>query len=167
MRRKKNGQAALEFAIVYSAVILPVTFAIIFTAELLWVWNSVVEFTRNGARYAATHCWQPGSDNVRTYMQQNVPPTIDMNQFQSGEAEIQIQYYSKDPDTGALVEFACEGSECSTECVPDTVTVSVTNYEFRAFMSYLGLPPVTIPNFQTTVPIESLGCDPDQGVCLP
>ena len=30
---------------------------VIFVAEMLWVWHSVVDFTRDGARYAATHCW--------------------------------------------------------------------------------------------------------------
>jgi hypothetical protein len=52
-------------------------------------------------------------------------------------------------------------------CVPDAVTVRVTNYEFRKFMGYLGLPPVSVPDFYTTVPIESAGCDPEQGTCLP
>jgi hypothetical protein len=45
--------------------------------------------------------------------------------------------------------------------------VSVGAYEFRRFMSFLQLPPVTIPNFQTTLPMESAGCDPEQGVCVP
>ena len=32
---------------------------------------------------------------------------------------------------------------------------------------YLGLPPVTLPNFRTSLPMESAGCDPEQGVCNP
>jgi hypothetical protein len=28
------------------------------------------------------------------------------------------------------------------------------------------LPPIVLPNFQATVPIESCGCDPEAGVCV-
>ena len=48
----------LEFALLYAGVMLPLTFMVIFVAEMLWVWHSVIDFTRDGARYAATHCWQ-------------------------------------------------------------------------------------------------------------
>ena len=164
---RRTGQSTVEFAIVYAGVVLPVTFMVVYTAQLLWIWNSVVEFSRDGARYAATHCWQPGGANVVGYMRQNVPLMLDQDQFQNGEVEITVNYFSKDPDSGALVEFTCDGAECSTECVPEVVTVHVLNYEFRRFMSYIGLPPVQMPDFLTTLPVESLGCDPDQGTCLP
>jgi hypothetical protein len=47
------------------------------------------------------------------------------------------------------------------------VRVTIAQYEFRSFMSYLGLPPIAIPNFQTTLPMEGAGCNPDTGECLP
>src|SRR5262249_57764962 len=52
----RRGQAAFEFALLYSAVILPLTFMIVFVAEMIWTWHSVVDFTRAGAQFAATHC---------------------------------------------------------------------------------------------------------------
>lgn len=165
-RHRQRGQATVEYAIVLAGLLIPVTFAIIYTAELLWVWHSVVNFTRDGARYASTHCWQASGDNVVNYMKQNVPLMFDRDQFTGGAADIQVTYFSKDPDSGALTPFACD-AECSTECVPDTVTVAIANYEFRNFVAYLGLPAVRIPNFQTSLPIESAGCDPEQGTCLP
>ena len=60
MRRLHNesGQTVVEYALIYAGVILPLTFAIVFLGELLWVWHSVVDYTRDGARYAASHCWQ-------------------------------------------------------------------------------------------------------------
>lgn len=164
--RCRKGQAAVEYALIYAGVILPLTFAIIFTAELLWVWHTVNEFTRLGARYAATHCWEGSGENVRTWMRANVPRVIDMDQFASGGVEIAIDYYSRNADTGQMEAFTCDGGECSTQCVPDAVTVSVRNYEFRRFMGYLGLPPVIIPDFRTTATIESAGCD-EAGNCLP
>jgi hypothetical protein len=46
MRRRsrigQTGQAALEYIIVAGGVVLPLTFMIIFTAQLLWTWHSVV-----------------------------------------------------------------------------------------------------------------------------
>lgn len=165
-RHPRRGQSLVEFAIIYSAVILPLTFALIFTAQMMWVWNSAVEWTRNGARYASTHCYQGGAGNVIEFMRNNVPLTFDIEQFRQGPAEIQVRYWGRNAESGALEEFSC-ASDCSTECIPDAVTVRITNYEFRAFQGYLGLPPIPIPAFDTTVPIESAGCDPEQGSCLP
>jgi hypothetical protein len=125
-----------------------------------------VDFTREGARYATTHSWQAGGQNVVAYMRTRVPPMIDMDQFQNGAAQVVVEYFARDPEAGTLVEFTCDG-ECSTLCIPDVVRVRVQNYEFRRFLNYLGLPPVRIPDFATTLPVESAGCDPEQGTCLP
>lgn len=169
MRRRfgsRSGQAAIEYALLYAGVILPLTFMTIFVAEMLWVWHSAIELTRDGARYASTHCWQSDGANVTNYMQTHVPRMIDMDQFQSGAAGLTVQYYSLDPDTGALVDFSCQNAECSVDCVPDAVSVSITNYQFVRFSSFMRLPPVTIPTFRTSIPMESAGCD-EAGSCLP
>jgi len=162
----RKGSATMEFVMAYAGLMLPTTFALLFTSQLLWVWHSVNEFTRQGASYASTHCWQSSAQNVLTFMQTNVPPMIDQTQFQNGPVVISVTYFALDPDSGQLTAFSCDG-DCSTGCIPDTVTVSVTGYEFRTFVTSLGLPPVTIPNFQTSLPMEGAGCDPEQGVCLP
>jgi len=165
-KRKNRGQATLEFVLAYGGVLIPATFALFYTAQLLWVWHSVALFTREGARYAATHCWQASSGNVTQFMRSNVPLTVDQAQFINGPAQIVVSYFSRDPDSGQLVPFTCD-TECSVMCIPSSVTVSVTGYEFRSFVSALGLPPIPIPDFRTSVPIESAGCDPEQGACLP
>ena len=162
----KRGQATIEYAIVAAGVLIPMTFGIIYAAQLLWIWHSVTDFTREGARYATTHCWQSDGGNVLNYMKTHVPPMVDQQQFQSGPVEIDVSYFSRDPASGTLNPFSCD-LDCGTSCIPDTVTVQVRNYEFRSFVGYLGLPPVPIPNFQMSMPIESAGCDPDSGVCLP
>jgi hypothetical protein len=164
--RYRSGQSTVEYAILTAGVIIPVTFGIIYLSQILWIWHSVTDFTRDGARYASTHCWQADGGNVRTYMQSSVPLMIDQDQFKNGNAEIQINYFANDPTTGTLTDFSCD-TECSTSCIPDAVTVRVVNYQFRSFMSYLGLQPVTMPDFRTSVAIEGAGCDPDQGVCQP
>jgi len=162
-----SAQTLVEWALIYTGVLMPLMFAVIFTAELLWIWHSVVDFTRDGARYAATHCWQESGSNVLDYMRSHVPRMLDMDQIQTGQVDILVQYFSRNPETGALEDFTCELGECSTFCVPDIVTVQVSNYTFRRFLSFLGLPGVPIPDFRTSVPIESAGCDPEQAVCLP
>jgi Flp pilus assembly pilin Flp len=164
--RNQRGAALVEYALAYTAIILPLTFAIVFTAQLLWIWHTIGEWTRGAARYASTHCWQASAGNVQTWMQTNLPAVVNADQFRTGGADLSIQYFSRDAGTGALTAFSCD-SECSTQCVPDTVTVAVRNFQYQTFFTYLGLPPIQMPDFQTSVPIESAGCDPEQGTCVP
>ncbi|MBI2687110.1 MAG: hypothetical protein HYX27_12405 [Acidobacteria bacterium] len=166
-RAMQGGQAATEYVIVSGGVLLPVTMMLVFTAQIMWVWHSGVEWTREGARYAATHCYQASGDNVRTWMRTHVPPHLDQQEFSQGTAEIQINYYTRNAETGTLEDFACSGGDCSTECVPDAVTIRIGGYQYRTFLNYLGIQPITIPNFMTSMPIESAGCDPEAGTCLP
>lgn len=164
---RRRGQSAVEFAVTWSAVLFPLLAMIVFTSQLLWVWHSVTEFTRQGAAYAATHCYQGAGSNVVSWMRANVPGMVDADQFRDGAAEIAVTFFQRNAETGALEEFACDGAECSRECVPDVVRVGIVNYQFTAFMSYLGLPPVALPNFSATVAVESAGCNPDSEACLP
>jgi hypothetical protein len=164
-RTRRSGQAAVEFALLYAGVILPLTFMTLFVAQMLWVWHSAIEFTRDGARYAATHCWQADGGNVQAYMQSHVPRMIDMDQFQSGAVGFEVRYFAKD-DSGTLVDFSCDGGDCSVNCIPDAVSVRISNYQFLRFSSYMKLPPVTMPDFRASMPVESAGCD-EGGVCTP
>jgi len=157
--KRQSGNATLEFAIMYAGVILPLTFMLIFVSEMLWIWHSVCDFTRDGARFAATNCWMADGSNVISYMQANVPPMIDQNQFQTGAAAIGVSYFGQDPVSGALLPFACQSAECSAGCVPDAVSVSITNYQFTRFSGFMKLPPVTIPPFTFSLPMESAGLD--------
>lgn len=158
-RGRRSGQAVLEFSLMYAGVILPLTFMLIFVSEMLWTWHSVCDFTRDGARYAATHCWMADGSNVTGYMQANVPPIIDQNQFQTGGAGIAVVYFQQDPASGALLPFSCQAAECSAGCIPDAVSVSITNYQFQRFSGFFKLPPVTIPPFTASLPVESAGLD--------
>lgn len=161
-RRRQRGQAVIEFALLYAGVILPLTFMIIFVAEMLWIWHGVVDFTRDGARFAATHCYQASGANVVAYMQTHVPAIIDQNRFQTGEVTITVEYFSLNADgtTAAFSPDACAG------CMPDTVSVSIPNYQFLRFSGYFRLPPVTMPPFTTNLPMESGGFQDASGVCV-
>ncbi len=113
----KRGQATIEYAIVAAGVLIPMTFGIIYAAQLLWIWHSVTDFTREGARYATTHCWQSDGGNVLNYMKTHVPPIVDQQQFQSGPVEINVSYFSRDPASGALTPFSCD-ADCGTFQLP-------------------------------------------------
>jgi hypothetical protein len=155
--KRRRGQALTEFAVLYAGVILPLTFMTIFVAEALWIWHSVVDFTRDGARFAATHyCQAPDGSNVVSYMQAHVPPMVDQAQFQlGGTATVQVQYMD---GTGA--PFA--QGDCG-DCVPDSVSVSVANYSFGRLAGFLKLPGIAMPAFTTNLPMESAGLDPTLG----
>src|SRR5258708_1136902 len=146
VRSQDSGQSTVEFILSYGVIVLPLTLAVIFTSQLLWIWHSVNEFTRQGASYAATHCWVNSAGNVLDFMRANVPATVNREQFQNGPAQIAVTYAARDADSGQLAPFQCD-SDCSASCIPDTVTVSVTGYQFRAFVTALGLPPVILPDF--------------------
>lgn len=148
---------------VFGGILAPLTFGFIFTAQLLWAWHSVNDFTRQGAAYAATHCWESSAGNVISFMQGHVPLMPDQAQFQNGPVQINVAYFAEDPTTGILTAFACDG-DCTMGCIPDVVTVSITGFQYQPFSM---LPPIALPNFQATVPMESCGCDPEAGVCLP
>jgi hypothetical protein len=159
-RRRRSGQATIEFALVYGAVFMPLTFMTIFVAEQLWIWHSVSDFTRDGASYAATHCATDGS-NVVGYMVNRVPAMIDQNRFQGGEAVINVEYITIGAD-GARAPY--DPTACGS-CMPDAVSVSITNYQFLRFAGFLGLAPATMPPFTTTVPMESGGYQDASGSC--
>jgi hypothetical protein len=156
-----SGQAITEFALIYAVVVLPLTFMTVFVAEMLWVWHGVCEFTRQGAQYAATHCWQSDGGNVSAWMQANVPAILDQQRFAAGDVGISVQYFS---DAG-VTPF--DSSSCGGVCIPSSVSVSVTNYQFLRFASFMRLPPVTIPPFTTAVPMENAGFQDASGTCVP
>jgi len=151
-RNGQRGQAITEFAVLYASVILPLTFMSVFVAEALWIWHGMVEFTRDGARFAATRCYQADGNNVITYMQTHVPPVMDQAQFQlGGSAAINVQYLDN-------IGAPFNSPDCA-DCVPDTVSVSVTNYTFGRLAGFLKLPGIPMPPFTTNLPMESAGLD--------
>src|SRR5260370_41872559 len=56
--RTMRGQASVEMALALVFGILPLTIGLIAFAEAAWTYHGLVTLTRQGARYAATHCFQ-------------------------------------------------------------------------------------------------------------
>jgi hypothetical protein len=165
-RAQNSGQAAIEFALLYAAAVLPLTFMLVFVSQMLWTWHSVIDFNRAIAQFAATHCWQPenSASNVLSWATTHVPPIIDRDQFQTNAAGITITYFSQASD-GTTTPF--DGSVCGGGvCMPDLVSVSVTSYQFNRFSSFFRLANVTMPPFTTTLPMESGGYQDASGICV-
>ncbi len=155
-------------ALVLIAGVLPLTFGLLAFTEIAWTYHALATITRQGARYAATHCWQDGAgSNVVTWMQANSPPFPDRARLLTGDIPIQVNYWMLDAENPDLsVPFSCSGG-CSSNCVPHSVTVSITGYQFNHFLPLLGLQPLQAPSFSTTVAIESAGNDPESSTWSP
>jgi hypothetical protein len=162
-----RGQAAVEMALALVAVIIPITFGLIAFTEIAWTYHALAAVTRQGAQYAATHCFQDDSgSNVVSWMEAHAPAFPDRALMASGGIQIQVNYWMHDSDTHQSIAFSCGGG-CSPDCVPDSVTVSIVGYQFSHFFSLLGLRPLQVPPFSTTVAIESSGGNPETGVSSP
>ena len=167
-RVRCSGQATVEMALILGTVLLPLTLGIIALADVAWTYHALVALTRQGARFAATHCYQgDNGQNVTDWMKANAPPWVDRPQLQSGAIQIQVSYWSHDltdPSNPVSTPFSCDGN-CTPECVPDAVTVSISGYQYRHLLPLLG--PIfqdglAVPAFSTTVEIQGAGGDPEQ-----
>jgi len=154
-------------ALALTFVIVPITLGLIAFTEVAWTYHALAALTRQGARYAATHCWQDSlGSNVVTWIQNNAPAFPDRPQLQGGGIQIDVKYWTHDLDTHQSVPFECGGA-CSPDCVPDSVTVSVSGYQFNHFFPMLGLDPLQVPPFASTVEIESAGGNPETAASNP
>ncbi len=81
-RRGARGQATVEMALALVVGIVPLTLGLIAFTEIAWTYHALATLTRQGARYAGTHCWQDDSgSNVVNWMQANAPPFPDRPQM--------------------------------------------------------------------------------------
>ena len=160
-RSKIRGQATVEMALALIAGIIPLSLGLIAFAEVAWTYHALTTLTREGAHYAATHCWQDGADNVVSWMKANSPIFPDRSQLLSGAITIQVNYWTHNLDADESDSFECDGTVACGACVPDSVTVSITGYQFNHFFQTLGLAPLQMPSFSTTVEVESAGGNGD------
>lgn len=136
MRRRQSGLAAVEFAMVGAAALI-ILLACIETGRMLFVWNAAAEATRRAARVAVVQDEAAAKAAAMVYA----------NYLQNlTEDNIEVAYYAESGASAPPSEAAF-------------VTVSLTGYEFE-FVPAVGLT-VGVPAFATTLPVESMGFDPD------
>lgn len=150
MIRRERGTTTVEFAIVGAAAML-VLFGVLEVARALFVWNTLAEATRRGARVAAV-C-PIGSPTVPRVAIFGNPGADDTSPVLPNLTTANVQ-----------VEYLDETDAATTEYdVVKTVRVSIVDYEHTFLIPFIGQT-VTVPGFSTTLPVESLGYIPDTGL---
>jgi hypothetical protein len=160
MRHRQKGLYIVEFAFV-AALFLVLLFGMLEFGRALFVWNTLTEATRRGARLAAVCPMDHASiANVTVF---NVPAA-------SGASPILPNLNSAN-----VVPEYLDQNGFPTAIFDDIryVRVSIVGFQHTLLIPALlpGLPAMTLnaPTFETTLPSESLGCVPDMdngGVCV-
>jgi Flp pilus assembly protein TadG len=158
-RKRQKGMASVEFAVV-GAVFLLLLLAALEMGRALFVWNTLNEATRRGARLAAVcPVNAPAIANVAVF---NAPGQGGDSAVLDGLDTSHVKVDYLDPAGAPLANPAAS---------PGTVAfvrVGITGYSLRVFIPFLdlfgagtGTPLLRAPAFATTLPAESLGLVPD------
>ena len=170
LRNSQKGIAAVETAIVMTLFLL-VVLSIIEVGRMLWMWESLNEVTRRGARLAAV-CPVNDATIVRVALFNDEDDTSTDSAILRGltAANIQVDYL------GAAGNELTNPADTSNPANPESwyairyVRVSIINYQHSLLIPLFDLLPagynplVTAPPFAVTVPRESLGVVPGEGV---
>lgn len=154
MRHQQKGLYIVEFALV-AALFLVLLFAALEFARALFVWNTLTEATRRGARLAAV-C-PLGHASIANVTVFNAPGASGSSAILSGlnSASVVTEYLDQ---TGAVTA----GFNTIRY-----VRVRIVGFQHTLSIPLLlpGLPNMTLaaPTFETTLPRESLGAVPDAG----
>ena len=142
----EKGQALLEFAAV-TLLFFTLVFGIIEFGRALWTWNTIVQATRAGARYAVVEIPTNDDTPIMKVVVYNDPnATTSSTPVVPGltEANVRVRYLNND------------GSIAANKSVADMIEISVLNYQFTFLVSLFG-PQIALPPFTTSLPLEGLG----------
>jgi Flp pilus assembly protein TadG len=132
----QSGVTMVEFAIV-AVVFLSLLLGITDFGRMLFTWNAAAEATRWGARIAVV-CDKLTPDQVRDRMRLILP--------QLTNANIVIDYYNP----AGTINNACDKDTCKA------VEVSLTGFTFNPISPFMPFGLVTVPDFRTYLPRESM-----------
>lgn len=145
--KRERGITTVEFALV-GAVAFTVLFGVIEIGRALFVWNTLTEATRRGARLAAV-CPMNHSSIWRVSILSN-PAGPDTSPVVSNlsTANVAVTYLQADGTTIAAVYEDVR-----------YVRVAITGYQHTLLIPFI-MPTISAPPFSTTLPKESLGYVP-------
>lgn len=164
MNRREHGTFIVEFAIIAAGLFI-VLFAVIELSRLIWVWNSIDEATRRGARVAAVcPINHPDVRNATVFASYTPGST---GSYSSGDSTILRNLTTNNVDVRYLAE---DGVTKSTDFEtvryvkvaigPIDNTSNASPYVVPVLIPFFNLN-ITLPTFETTLPAESLGLVPD------
>lgn len=146
-KRRQSGLTTVEFALVASLFFI-VLFAVIEFGRALFVWNTLTEATRRGARLAAVcPLNDPAIVNVAVF---NAPDASGASAVLNGlsTGNVTTQYLD------------ASGNVTGTAGNIRYVRVRIDNYQHTLLIPFFNTT-LTAPPFETTLPSESLGALPD------
>lgn len=132
----QSGATVVEFAIV-AVLFFTLLLGIMDFGRMLFTWNAAAEATRWGARVAVV-CDKLTPDQVRDRMRRILPLLTNAN--------IVINYY----DPAGTINNACDKANCKA------VEVSLTGFTFDAISPFMPFGLITVPDFRTYLPRESM-----------
>ena len=150
-RRRQFGLATVELAIT-SATFMVIMLGAIEMSRMLFTWNTLDAITQRAARVAAVCPFgDPQVPRVAAFQSPTGGDSLPLLPSLTA-ANIQIEYL-----TGA---FTAAADNASTQYV----RASIQNYQHTLAIPFLSNTTVTSPPFATTLPAESLGFIPFDGV---
>jgi Flp pilus assembly protein TadG len=148
----ERGQTLVEFALVVM-IFLVVLFGILEFSRALWTYNTIVQATRAGARFAVVEIPSVTNNAVKNYV-------VYHNSAGTGApvvpglstSSVTVTYTRIDPNTGNPVEATTLQDKYNSAYVQ----VGITGYTFNFIVPILGSG-ITLPAFTTTLQLEGLG----------
>src|SRR5262245_24449259 len=150
IEKSEKGQTLLEFALV-TLIFFILLFGIIEFGRALWTWNTIVQATRAGARYAVAETPTSSDIEIKKVVASNDPnATSSSTPVVPGltETNVSVRYLSYDGGTVA--------TDVNSKRVADLIEVSVTGYQFSFLVPLFGSQ-ISLPSFTTKLPLEGLG----------
>ncbi|QBQ55875.1 TadE/TadG family type IV pilus assembly protein [Nitrosococcus wardiae] len=149
MKTSQQGMTTVEFSLIAGLVMI-VLFGVIEVARAFFVWNTIAEATRRGAR-VATVCPvnHPAIARITIFGE---PDGGDSSPILSGLSAGNVTLNYLDNGGVATATFADIAY----------VRVGITNYQHTLLIPFVGQT-LEVPAFSTTLPAESLGYIPDLG----
>ncbi len=148
--RDRRGQALVEFAFVLMVLVFLI-FGITEFARALYAYNTVIQTTREAARWAVVNV--TGSSDAA-----NIAKTKNIVVY--GNPDVSSGYPRLPGLTTSLVNVAIQPMETDMNgvAINQKVSVSVSGYQWQPVVGFL--PTITMPAYETSLYTESMGLVP-------
>jgi len=148
--RSERGQSLVEMAFVV-LLFLTLIFSIIEFGRALWTYNSIVQSTRAGARWAVVNV---GSNGDTT----NIDRTKNIVVYASPDVSTGIPTVPGLDKSMVSVSVVTVDSDSNGIPINQKISVSVNGFQFQFIVPIV--PNISIPAYETTLYTESMGVIP-------
>ncbi|MEW5978877.1 MAG: TadE/TadG family type IV pilus assembly protein [Acidobacteriota bacterium] len=149
--QREKGQTLVEFAFM-AVLFFTILFGILEFSRALWTWNTIVQATRAGARFAVVETPTADDAQVKNFVvYHNAAGTGAPVLPGLSTSNVSVNYYKINPSTGAY-----EAPPGNNKYQADLLQLSITGYTFNFVVPLFGSG-ITLPAFTTTLSLEGLG----------